>query len=196
VLIRTYYEVLGVAPNASAAAIRAAYRDQARRLHPDRVQSGSSDADLMSAVNEANRVLSDPGRRAVYDRTLAPASDSEIDDDVVQQPPDAPFRHSALSPAGPAKIPWKLMAVVASLGSFVVLVSAATDDPPSVEAPDGIIRAGSCVEIESNGDAREVACTGATDTVVDLLIPTGATCPAQTVAHRDRLGLGVACIRE
>lgn len=195
-LIPTHYEVLGVAPNASAVAIRAAYRDQARLLHPDRVGLGSSDPDLMSAVNEAHRVLSDSGRRLMYDRTLTPVPDWNGGDETVHRSPPVTLRHSALSPSGPARVPWKLMAIVASLGSLVVLVSAAREDPPSVEPPDGIIRSGSCVEIESNGDAREIACNGESDIVVDLLIPTGATCPTQTVSHRDRLGLGVACIRE
>jgi len=89
-----------------------------------------------------------------------------------------------------------LMLVTALLGSAVVLVSAALDDPPSIEPPDGIIRSGSCVQIEPNGDAREIACTNTpADVVVDLLVPTLATCPAGMAAHRDRLGLGTACIR-
>lgn len=102
---------------------------------------------------------------------------------------------SRLSPAGPARVPWKLMLVAAALGSTLVLVTASFNDPPSVEPPDGIIRSGSCVVIEANGDAREVACTNTpTDIVVSLLLPIGATCPAELAAHRDRLGLGTACI--
>lgn len=46
--------------------IHAAYRRLARSLHPD----ASGDADEMSAVNEAWRVLSHADRRAAYDATL------------------------------------------------------------------------------------------------------------------------------
>lgn len=63
----TLYEVLGVAPDASREALRAAHRERARRLHPD-VASG--DAAAMRALNEAWAVLSDPARRAAYDRSL------------------------------------------------------------------------------------------------------------------------------
>ena len=86
------------------------------------------------------------------------------------------------------------MLVVAAVGSALVLVSAALSDAPADEVPDGILRTDSCVAIEPNGDAREIACTGEDDIVVELLIPTGARCPSGMVAHRDRLGLGVACI--
>lgn len=63
----THYEVLGVPADATAAQIRAAYRTAARRLHPD---AGGAAAD-MRTLNAAWHVLSDPGRRAAYDRSLA-----------------------------------------------------------------------------------------------------------------------------
>jgi hypothetical protein len=68
----TLYEVLGVAASASAEALRAAHRERVRRLHPD-VASG--DAAAMRTINEAWAVLSDPQRRAAYDRSLAGADD-------------------------------------------------------------------------------------------------------------------------
>lgn len=101
---------------------------------------------------------------------------------------------AVISPPGPARVPWKLMGIAALVGSTVVLVASTFTDPPSEEPPDGIVRSGSCVEIESNGDAREVACTGDGDVVVDVLVPTGARCPVGTEPHRDRLGLGTVCI--
>ncbi|HEY5662541.1 MAG TPA: DnaJ domain-containing protein [Ilumatobacter sp.] len=199
--IATHYETLGVAADAPPAAIRAAYRECARRSHPDRAAGGTGAASApladMAAVNEAYRVLGDPGRRALYDRGLA----GDVGDVAEAPPRDHPVGATAgragdrLAPAGPARLPWKLMAVAATVGSVVVFVTAAFNDPPSVEPPDGIIRAGSCVTIEANGDAREVACAGTPDdVVVELLITTGATCPPGLAAHRDRLGLGTACI--
>jgi curved DNA-binding protein CbpA len=67
----THYQRLGVAPTATQAEIRAAYRELARRHHPD-----VSDADAntaMVAVNEAWYVLRDPARRAAYDASVRPA---------------------------------------------------------------------------------------------------------------------------
>ena len=86
------------------------------------------------------------------------------------------------------------MGAAALIGSGLVLVSSFFDDPPSVEPPDGLLRPGSCVAFETNGDAREIACTGNGDVVVVVVVPLDATCPTGTVGHRDRLGLGRACI--
>lgn len=161
----------------------------------------------MAAVNEAYRVLSDPGRRALYDRSLraqpTPDPSDDFDDSYFDvdhlnrdDGMDAIRRGSRLSPPGPARMPWKLMLISALVGAGVVLVASAFNDPPAEEPPDGILRPGSCVVIEPNGDAREVACTGDGDILVEVLVPTSARCPAGTVAHRDRLGLGIACIKE
>jgi len=62
------------------------------------------------------------------------------------------------------------------------------------EPPDGILRSGSCVEIEPNNDVREIACTGDEDLVVKLFIPIGARCPTGLLGYRDRLGLGTVCL--
>lgn len=195
--------MLGVGPDADQGAIRAAYRDLARRWHPDRrAADASTEPGQMPAINEAYRVLSDPGRRAAYDRSLGdrrarPAAESALDPDAdpdLDLQPPTPQRHSVLSPAGPARVPWRLMAAAAALGSAVVLVSSLFDEPPGTQAPDGIIQPGSCVEFETNGDAREVACTGERDIVVESLVPLDGTCPGSTVGHRDRLGLGIACV--
>jgi molecular chaperone DnaJ len=97
-------------------------------------------------------------------------------------------------PAGPARIPWRMMAVMAVVGSAVILFAASFNDPPSTETPDGILRVGSCVEVEQNFDVREVSCTGDDDLVVDLVLPTDATCPTGLGRFRDRLGLGTVCI--
>jgi curved DNA-binding protein len=68
------YEVLGVRPNATAADIRRAYRDHARRLHPD--VAGHRADGRMAEINDAWFVLRDPARRAAYDRTfLGPSPD-------------------------------------------------------------------------------------------------------------------------
>ena len=62
-----YYELLGVARGASEAEIKQSFRSLARELHPD--VSSEPDADhRFREVAEAYEVLSDPERRALYDR--------------------------------------------------------------------------------------------------------------------------------
>jgi len=61
-----YYRVMGVDANADTAAIKQAYRRQARLLHPDVNRSGDAHAS-MARINEAYEVLSDTQRRSAYD---------------------------------------------------------------------------------------------------------------------------------
>jgi curved DNA-binding protein len=63
---KDYYQVLGVARDASADQIKQAFRRLARKFHPD-VSKEPDAAARMSELNEANAVLSDPERRAAYD---------------------------------------------------------------------------------------------------------------------------------
>lgn len=63
---KDYYQVLGVARDASADDIKKAYRRQARKFHPD-VSKEPDAAARMSEINEAHAVLSDAERRAAYD---------------------------------------------------------------------------------------------------------------------------------
>lgn len=71
----SYYEVLGVEPTATHAAIRDAYYERARRYHPDanaqspRPRRATAER-RMRALNEAWSVLSDAKKRAAYDRAL------------------------------------------------------------------------------------------------------------------------------
>jgi len=62
-----YYDVLGVSRTASDAEIKRAFRTLARELHPDVSSAPDADARFRD-VAEAYEVLSDPERRATYDR--------------------------------------------------------------------------------------------------------------------------------
>lgn len=63
-----YYATLEVSADASAVAIRSAYRRLAKEHHPDRNDSHVAKA-RMQSINEAWAVLSDPARRAEFDRS-------------------------------------------------------------------------------------------------------------------------------
>jgi molecular chaperone DnaJ len=70
---KTYYMLLGVSSTESARGIRAAYRDLAKRLHPD--VAGEQATRAFQEVTEAYNVLSDPQRRHDYNGMLSRATD-------------------------------------------------------------------------------------------------------------------------
>ena len=64
---RDYYEVLGIARNASEAEIKKAYRKLAMKHHPDR-NPGDDSAAKFQEISEAYEVLADQQKRAAYDQ--------------------------------------------------------------------------------------------------------------------------------
>jgi molecular chaperone DnaJ len=70
---RDYYEVLGVPRDASTEEIKRAFRRLAMKYHPDRNRSPDAEA-RFKEINEAYAVLSDPEKRAQYDRGLLGAA--------------------------------------------------------------------------------------------------------------------------
>src|SRR4051812_11371289 len=65
---RDYYEVLGVARDASEADIKKAYRKLARDYHPDRNPGDKQAETRFKEVQQAYEVLGDKNKRAQYDR--------------------------------------------------------------------------------------------------------------------------------
>jgi molecular chaperone DnaJ len=65
---RDYYEVLGVAREAGDDDVRKAYRQSALKHHPDRNQGNPEAEHKFKEATEAYTVLSDPEKRAAYDR--------------------------------------------------------------------------------------------------------------------------------
>jgi curved DNA-binding protein CbpA len=68
---RTFYEVLGLPSGADERQIKAAYRDLARRLHPDVNAGDAALAQRLVEVNHAYEILTDQRARSAYDHALA-----------------------------------------------------------------------------------------------------------------------------
>lgn len=66
-MAKDLYEILGVSKDASDFEIKKAFRRRARELHPD-VNKAADAEDQFKELNEAYDVLSDPNKRAQYDR--------------------------------------------------------------------------------------------------------------------------------
>lgn len=70
-----YYQLLEIGRRASAAQVRTAYHEVARRYHPDRLRTHGGEAvgsaeRIAKRVSEAYAVLRDPRRRKLYDQQL------------------------------------------------------------------------------------------------------------------------------
>jgi molecular chaperone DnaJ len=68
VAAKDYYSVLGVGRDADDAALKKAYRTLARQHHPDKNHGDVRSEERFKEISEAYAVLSDPDKRAQYDR--------------------------------------------------------------------------------------------------------------------------------
>lgn len=65
---KDYYDVLGVSQNASQEEIKKAYRQKARKYHPDVNQDDENAGEKFKELSEAYTILSDPQKKDAYDR--------------------------------------------------------------------------------------------------------------------------------
>jgi molecular chaperone DnaJ len=191
---RTHYDTLGVRSDAGDEEIRAAYRRIARDHHPD-VASGADPARL-AAASEAWHVLGNRDRRAAYDRRLR----------AQWQPrPPMPHHPAPAAPVGlrfdplaryrnPPRFPWRLMASMTAIGVAMLALGVAFRRDPQQRPVDNLLGPGSCVTIAADGDVVEAHCDAPNDGVVVRLVAFGESCPPPERGHRDRQGLGIACL--
>jgi DnaJ-class molecular chaperone len=84
------YSILGVSKGADEKAIKSAYRKLAKELHPDKNKDNPKASERFSDVTRAYDLLSDPQKRAAFDR-------GEIDDNGQ---PRSPFGGGGFDPRG------------------------------------------------------------------------------------------------
>jgi molecular chaperone DnaJ len=189
-----------VSSTATTDEIRRAYRDLARRLHPDTAGPGSSAR--MAAVNQAWFVLSDPGRRAIYDASLRgrpaptpsatpwpPSGAGDLDDDEGF----VPIRH----PAARFGIPLPWLAVLAALALIFVFTAYAVRPKggSGSDRPDGRLEVGSCVTVAAVGAVVEAACNSPHEGRVVAIPTNGLYCADGAEAYADGDTRRVICVR-
>jgi len=134
--MKTHYETLSVAPDATGVEIKAAYRRLIRAYHPD--TAGDRGTEMTQRLNEANDVLRSPERRAAYDQELAevwepvvPEAEPEPEPSLYSKPVSVSVPKTASTPARDAA--WSAaryaglrrawwVAVVGLLGAAVALL--------------------------------------------------------------------------
>ncbi len=117
---KNYYEILEVEPNASAEKIKEQYLFLVQAWHPDKFTKAEQKAraeEMTKEINAAHDVLSNPARRAEYDRKLQSAKKTEPKQPQPRQaPPPPPHRPAPVPPIMKKTVRSK--GLVGSLGVF------------------------------------------------------------------------------
>jgi len=133
---KDHYSVLGVTPASEDVVIRAAYRALMRRYHPD-ADSSSEAAERAREINEAYRVLSEPGSWARYDDGLQQQSPLKFDPEFRPGPPEPKrSRIAPLAAIGFAAVAAGMVAfaVSPSLREFGERPSSGVEGAPKTQA--------------------------------------------------------------
>jgi curved DNA-binding protein CbpA len=183
--VPTHYDVLGVDPATSPEDLRRAYVRRARALHPDRqvgadpVQAARA-ARAMQDVNEAWRVLRDPGTRAAYDRGLRGAPVGAAPLRPAPASGGSPVRTAPPDPAARVVrgLPWVAAAfVLGAIFVFTAFAGGASDSGPS---PSDWV--GKCVTGSAGSQLRDVPCDTEGASRVDLVAVRASACPSGSSA--------------
>ena len=125
--MKTYYDLLGVAPTAAAEEVKSAFRREIARYHPDKVQHLGPEFQEIAAtraaeLTEAYRILMDPASRATYDASVlggAPAAAASPAGSPHAAAPPAQERRADPQPREPHHVPESLRETRASVSIFV-----------------------------------------------------------------------------
>jgi DnaJ-domain-containing protein 1 len=202
-MARSHYEVLGVRHDARADAVRQAYLQRARELHPDRfidagpAQRGEAERS-MQEVNEAWRVLGDPGRRRRYDAELNPVTTArarwDTDDERFQSRPDGtmPDQVESLEPTERVirGLPWIILIVVL-LAIFVFTAYAVTGNPATTRPG---IRVGGCVTVADGPTVQSASCGTPGARVVVAQVGITQPCPEGSERLQPATGTIAYCL--
>jgi curved DNA-binding protein CbpA len=130
------YRRLDVVPEASAEQIGRAYRRLAHRLHPDAHPEDPDAAIRFREITEAYEILSDPARRARYDRNRQPPTTNDLRPPRRTANPDSLAVTPIHAPGQPS-----IQLTVIGPGSFptgsVPLIAGPVRVAPSPSAPHG-----------------------------------------------------------
>ncbi len=187
----TLYDELGVSADATQEGLRRAYRDLARRLHPD-LNGDPGNDERMRRINDAWAVLGQPAARERYDRTLrqggAPTS---------AEPPR--FQEPAADPGMPSVRWLRPSVLVLAILAIIFVVTAYAGPHPDRPAPitgsptatggrpsSGFVDSayvGQCLLVQAGLDAV-VPCTQPNNGLVVGQTTRSADCPAGTGVHQ------------
>lgn len=194
-----HYEFLEVSPVASPEVIRAAYRSLMQRYHPDKNPGDAAAAARASQVVQAYEVLSDPVRRAAYDRQLQAQAPSSAQSSAPRHGGTRRSGTGARSKGSGEENAQRRMRALLSMLFFALIVAGAwgafslrkpaaggAAEPRS--APASPVRMAGELEIKELFAGVSIELKGAGDAVVTLFIPAvgvrvGAKDPEGAVRH-------------
>ncbi len=128
--MKDYYDMMGLAPEASQDEIANMYRKLSKKYHPDK---NTDDPDLvrwadgmMKELNEAYDILSDPAKRAQYDqrRRIPQSFRPTAQADAPPQPDITMWKYLVLSGSGLSALSFGLLAIGITKNPLIGIVAA------------------------------------------------------------------------
>ena len=124
--MKTYYDLLGLAPTAAAEEVKSAFRREIARYHPDKVQHLGPEFQEIAAsraaeLTEAYRILMDPASRATYDAAILGGAPAAQPAPAAPAHTAAPAQERRVDPEQPQphQVPESLRETRASVSMFV-----------------------------------------------------------------------------